>query len=72
MRLRSDWKKLLLYAWSIRMLGGAFLVIVAETALPYFEGVLPVPRWLFGTLCGVFIAAAFFARLIAQKRFEEQ
>lgn len=67
--LRKDWRKIVRHAWSVRLLGGAFLFIVAETAMPYLEGVLPVPHWLFGILSGVALGGAFVARLLAQKEF---
>lgn len=37
-----------------------------ETALPFMEGLLPVPRGIFGALSGLVTASALLARFKAQ------
>lgn len=67
MRLLDDWKDVLRRAWSIRLMLVAGLLSGAEIALPLLEGVLPVPRGAFAALSGIATAAAFVARLMAQR-----
>jgi hypothetical protein len=62
----SNWSAVLRYAWSIRLMALAALLSGAEVAIPYLDGVLPIPSGLFGALAGVTTLGAMLARMIAQ------
>jgi len=66
MQLLSNWKEVLLRAWSVRLLAVVGILSGLEVALPYFEGVFPVPSGLFGALAGLCSAAALVARILVQ------
>lgn len=65
MKLYDDWKLILKKAWSIRFMMLAGLLTATEVVLPLFADVFP--RGAFAALSGVAVAAAFVARLVAQK-----
>lgn len=67
MKLLSNWRRVLRYAWSIRLLVLAGLLSGAEVALPFLDGYLPIPPRIFAALAGLATAAAFVARIVAQK-----
>jgi hypothetical protein len=71
MHLRSDWRFILRRAWSIRLLILAGLLSGLETALSLWGGGTLVPPGAFAALSGVVTAAAFVARLVAQKGFPD-
>jgi hypothetical protein len=65
MRLLPDWKDLLKRAWSIRLMALAFVATLAEALWPVFA---PEFEMRFaGVVSAVLIAAAFVARLMAQR-----
>lgn len=68
-RVRKDWRKLIRYAWSIRLLGIAGIFSGFEVALPFLQNVLPVPLGVFAGLSALATGGAFVARLLAQKQF---
>lgn len=67
MHLVSDWKRVLQRAWSIRLMLIAGALSGLEFALPYLDGYVDIPPRLFAALSGLTVAAAFVARLVAQK-----
>lgn len=67
MKLVPNWRRVLSRAWSIRLILLAFLLTVAEVALPLLDGLLPIPPGTFALLSGLATAGAFCARLVAQK-----
>lgn len=67
MHLASDWKRVLHRAWSIRLMLVAGALSGLEFALPYLDGYVDIPPRLFAALSGLTVAAAFVARLVAQK-----
>ncbi len=67
MKLITDWKRIIKKAWSIRLLVIAGLLSGTEMILPLF--VESFPRGLFAVLSFIFTAAAFVARIVAQKEF---
>lgn len=69
MKLIDDWKKILKKAWSVRLLVIAGLLSGVEIILPLL--VDSFPRGLFAVLSFGFTAAAFVARIVAQKGFED-
>ncbi|WP_100959651.1 hypothetical protein [Bosea sp. FBZP-16] len=62
-----NWRQILRYAWSIRLLLLAGLLSGAEVALPLLQSVLPVPAGVFAALSFFATAGAFVARLVAQE-----
>ena len=67
MRLIADWRRVLRRAWSIRLMIAAGLLSGVEVALPLLDGFVPVPAGIFAALSALTTAAAFVARLLAQK-----
>lgn len=70
MRLIEDWKKVLRYGWSIRLIVLAGLLSGLEIVLPMFGDVLP--RRLFAALMFSVTVAAFIARLTAQPKMKDR
>jgi hypothetical protein len=71
LKLRSDWKKLLRYAWSIRLICLAGLLSGAEVALPLIQPLISIPAGVFAGLSALTVGGAFVARLVAQQQFSE-
>lgn len=67
MKLVARWREVLRYAWSIRLMIIAAILSGIEVALPLLDGSLPIPPGVFAALSGLTVAAAFVARLVAQK-----
>ncbi|HEX5940497.1 MAG TPA: hypothetical protein VFZ12_09065, partial [Dehalococcoidia bacterium] len=67
MKLIPNASAVLRKAWSVRLIALAGLLSGFEVALPFLEGWLPVPTGTFAALSGITTAAAFYARLVAQK-----
>lgn len=65
MKLYDNWKEILRKAWSIRFLAMAGILSGIEVILPLFHD--DIPKNLFAALSLVFVAAAFIARLVAQR-----
>lgn len=66
--LKQNWRDVLRYAWSVRLIALAALLSGIEAALPLFT--YSFPRGVFAVLSLITTAAAFIARLIAQKNVE--
>lgn len=67
MRLIEDRRDVLRKAWSVRLMLVAGALSGAEIALPLLEGFVDMPRGAFAALSGLATAAAFVARLLAQR-----
>lgn len=67
MNLYPNWREILRRAWSIRFMALAAVLSALEALLTLFPDVLPVDRRVLAALVPVIIAAAFVARLVAQK-----
>lgn len=67
MKLIHDWRAVLRRAWSVRLMALAGVLSGLEVAIPFLDGWLPVPAGVFAALSGVTTAAAFYARIVAQK-----
>lgn len=65
LRLIDNWKVTLKKAWSIRFMILAGILSGVEVVLPLFAD--SFPRGTFASLSGCAVAAAFVARLVAQK-----
>lgn len=66
-RLKSNWRDVLRYAWSVRFIALAGLLSAVEFILPMFMDSPPIPRGLFAAFAFIVSIGAFAARLIAQK-----
>lgn len=71
MELVYDWKKVVQYAWSFRLMGISAVLTGLEVALPLFQHRLPIPNGLLAAGSGILAAAALSMRLISQKKFRE-
>lgn len=65
MKLYDNWKDIVRKAWSVRFMAAAGILSGVEVALPYLQDTMP--RGTFAALSGIFVGAAFVARLVAQK-----
>ena len=62
-----NWRRVLRYAWSIKLIIAAGVLSGAEIALPLIREFMDVPRGVFAGLSFAATAGAFIARLIAQR-----
>lgn len=65
MMLYNNWREILRRSWSLRFIILAGLLSGCEIVLPLFAD--QIPRNLFAALSFAAVAAAFVARLVAQK-----
>jgi hypothetical protein len=72
MKLVDNWKTVLLKAWSIRLLFLAGLLSGIEAALPFVSGAFGLDPAIMSLLTFGAVAAAFVARLVAQKAFSDE
>ncbi|MGP4670635.1 DUF7940 domain-containing protein [Agrobacterium salinitolerans] len=63
--LIHNWRQVLKRAWSVRLIVLAAVLSGIEAMLPFIA--LPIPAGLFACLTLVVTAAAFVARILAQK-----
>lgn len=70
MKLLTNWKRILKKAWSIRLLILAGVLSGIEVVLPFFSDA--IPRGPFAVLSFLAVAAAFVARLVAQKDMDNE
>jgi len=71
LKLVSDWKRVLRYGWSIRLLLIAGILSGLEVALPYIGDAYLIPTGAFAALSVLVTMAAFAMRLISQKEFRD-
>lgn len=70
--LYKNWKTLLKKAWSMRLMAVAGLLTGVEAILPFLTEYVPQSfRGWFAAAAFVVTAAAFMARLVAQKGIDE-
>lgn len=72
MRLREDWKKFLLKAWSIRIDLLALVLSLCELALPIIDEMIYIPRGLFLALSMVVGLFSNLAQIVRQKEFKDE
>ena len=72
MRVVENWRAVIRYAWSVRLMIIAGLLSGIEVALPLLDGLLPIEPGIFAALSGVTVAFAFIARLVAQNNIGEK
>lgn len=68
MRLIPNWRKVLRYAWSVRLNLLAALLGGVEMAVQLAGPALPIPPLMLGALSFVVTVAAAIARFIAQPK----
>ncbi|MDQ0510864.1 DUF7940 domain-containing protein [Ancylobacter amanitiformis] len=68
MRLVPDWRRVLLRAWSVRLLLLAGLLSGLEAALPIIGGYLPISPGVLASVTVLVVAGAFVARIVAQPK----
>ena len=71
MILIPEWREVLRKAWSLRLMALAGLLSGLEVAMPYLDGILPIPTGLFAAASGLIVAAAFVSRLVAQSSLRQ-
>jgi hypothetical protein len=71
MKLAPNWREVLRYAWSIRLMLLAAVFSGLEVALPLMRDFFPIDPGVFAILAFLATAAAFVARLIAQRNAQE-
>ena len=71
MTLIYDWKKIVRYAWSFRLMGLAAVLTGLEVALPLFQHRIPIPNGYLALGSGILTATAMTMRVISQKKFQE-
>lgn len=69
MTILPNWGAVLKYSWSLRFIVLSLVLTVIEAALPFLN--LPIPAGVFAVLSALAGGAAFFARLVAQKKISE-
>lgn len=67
MKLIPDWRRVLRYAWSVRLIVLAGLLTGAEAVLPFFPELFGMTPQTWAALTFGVVAAALVARLIAQQ-----
>lgn len=65
MHLIANWRAVLLRAWSMRLMFLAALLSAVEVILPFFPDAFP--HGVFAAMSGLVVAAAFIARIVAQR-----
>lgn len=63
-----NWRDVLKYAWSLRLIALAAVLSGLEVAIQFFVENPPLPRGVFALLSALVTVAAFFARFVAQKK----
>jgi hypothetical protein len=69
MKLVDNWESIIKKAWSMRLMILAAILSGVEVVLPFLSE--SIPRGTFAVLSGITVAAAFVARLVAQKGISE-
>lgn len=72
MKLVSDWRRVLRYAWSIRLLLAAAILSGLEVVLPYLGDAFPIPTGAFAALTFFVTVLAFVMRIVSQKDFRDE
>lgn len=72
MKLVADWRRVLRYAWSARLILLAAVLSGIEVALPLVAGFVSVPAGIFATLSFLVTVAAFVARIVAQPKMKAE
>jgi hypothetical protein len=68
--LIPNWRDVVKKAWSMRLMALAGALSGLEFALPYLDGLLPIPPGIFAAGSAITVGAAFVARIVAQKSLQ--
>lgn len=68
MRLIPNWRAVLRYGWSVRLIALAGILTGLEAILPLIPELLPVPQGWFASLTFLVVMGALVARFIAQQK----
>lgn len=71
MKLVANWRAVLSKAWSVRLMLVAALLSGLEVTMPLLDGYVDIPPRLFAVLSGLTVAAAFIARIVAQRNISD-
>lgn len=71
MKLVANWRAVLSKAWSVRLMLLAALLSGLEVTMPLLDGYVDIPPRLFAVLSGLTVAAAFIARIVAQRNISD-
>ncbi|WP_271896340.1 hypothetical protein [Candidatus Phyllobacterium onerii] len=72
MKLVPNWRAVLRYAWSVRLMLLAGLLSGIEAVLPLVGGLLPIPPRTFALLTFFAVVAAVYARFVVQKGLSDE
>lgn len=67
MKLLPNWRDVLRYAWSVKLIIIACALSAIEAVLPFIPELYMVPRGLFALMTLVTAFSALFARFVAQR-----
>lgn len=65
--LAPNWKRIVMRAWSVRLMGLGVLVNGLDVAWPYFEAYLPISKLSFGLVAMFLSMGAIYARIKYQR-----
>lgn len=68
MRLIPEWRKVLRYGWSVRLIVLAGFLTGLEAILPFAPELLPIPIEYLAVSQFLIVMGALFARFIAQSK----
>ena len=68
MRLIPDWRLVLRYGWSVRLIVLAGVLTGLEAVLPLLPDFLPIPPRFFAVLTFVVVMGALVSRFVAQRK----
>jgi hypothetical protein len=71
MKLHPDWRRILRHAWSVRLMLLAVPFEIGAAVLPALGGDSLLWTALSAALASLFTTAAFVARFLGQKEFED-
>lgn len=67
-RLISNWRAVLRYAWSVKLMILAAVLTGLETVLPLLGDLLPIPQGCFAAASFLVVMGAFAARFFVQQK----
>ncbi len=71
MKLHPDWRRIARHAWSVRFMLAAIPFEIGAAVLPMFGGGSVVWTAVSAGLASLFTTAAFVARFLGQKEFQD-
>lgn len=68
LRVIRNWRAVLRYAWSVKLMLLAAVLTGLETVLPLLGDLLPIPQGCFAAASFLVVMGAFAARFFVQKK----